>query len=456
MFERRTAPSIQRRLLFGLLAATVLVWSIALFFSYRDTRHELNELLDAYLVQSTALLIAQLGHEIDEIDTEHVPSLHRYSRKLAFQVWEEGQRLRLRTSAAPERHLSTHFEGFSDRVVAGERWRVFSAWDAEHRYLVQVGERRAVRDQVAHEIAENLLGPLLLGLPVLGLIVWLGVRRGLRPLATLRQQVEARDPKNLSPLDAINVPIEVAPLVQALDRLFARVRALLDNERRFTADAAHELRTPLAAIKTQAQVARAAVGDAERTHALDKVLLGCDRAAHLVAQLLTLARLEPGQLNRRTACDLHRLAAAAIAEMAPGALEKGVEVQLIEGQEVRIDGDSDLLRILMRNLIDNAIRYSPSSSQVRVLVTEVGGRAEFTVSDQGPGIPVEARALVWERFYRVLGTRESGSGLGLSIVQRIAELHAAQIVLTEGEEGRGLRVVVSFPIERFSLGAEAQ
>jgi two-component system sensor histidine kinase QseC len=439
--------SIKRRLLFGLLAATVLVWGVALFLSYRDTRHELNELLDAYLAQSTALLITQLGHEpeeIDEIDTEHVPSLHRYSRKVAFQVWEHGEELLLRSVAAPNTRLSHQLEGYSDATVAGERWRVFSAWDAEHQYVVQVGERREVRDKLAREIAENLLHPLLLSLPVLGLIIWLGVSRGLRPLAALRQQVEARDPNNLTPLDSANAPSEVAPLLHALDSLFARVRSLLDHERRFTADAAHELRTPLAAIKTQAQVARAAVGDEERKRALDNVLAGCDRAAHLVAQLLTLARLEPGQLNRRETCNLRKLAADAIAEMAPGAVEKGVEVQLNEGAAIHIEGDPGLLRILMRNLIDNAIRYSPSGGSVQVSVSERNGHAEFAVSDQGPGIPAEARTLVWERFHRVLGTGEEGSGLGLSIVKRIAELHGAEAALMEGEAGKGLCVVLRF------------
>lgn len=437
-------PSIRRRLLLGLLAATLVAWAGALFLSYRDTRHELNEVLDAYLAQSTSLLIAQLGAEVDDTDAEHAPLLHRYSRKVVFQVWEKGERLRLHSVLAPNTHLSRQFEGFSDSVVAGERWRVFSAWDDEHRFLVQVGERAAVRDELARDVAKNLLRPLLLALPVLALIIWLGVSRGLRPLAALRQEVQARDPQNLAPLGARAAPAEVAPLVDALDTLFARVRALVENERRFTADAAHELRTPLAAIKTQAQVARAAATDAERGRALEQVLAGCDRAAHLVEQLLTLARLEPGQLERRERCDLRALAAAAIAEMAPGAVAKGVDVQL-EGEAPEVEGDAGLLRILMRNLVDNAIRYSPGGSVVRVALAAAEGKAMFSVADQGPGIPAESRELVWERFHRVLGTEESGSGLGLSIVKRIAELHGAAAAMSEGEGGRGLRVTVTFP-----------
>jgi two-component system sensor histidine kinase QseC len=451
----RAAPSIKRRLLLGLLAAILLAWGVALYLSYRDARHELHELLDAYLAQSTSLLIAQLGHEDDEIDTEHVPMLHRYSRVVAFQVWEEGRRLRLHSPAAPDRHLSERLEGYSDSVVAGEAWRVFSAWDTSHAYLVQVGERRAVRDNLTWEIARNLLAPLLLTFPVLGLVIWLGVSRGLRPLTALRREVEVRDPDNLVPLATTRVPVEVAPLAQALNRLFERVRALFENERRFTADAAHELRTPLAAIKTQAQVARAAASDEERRHALDQVLAGCDRATHLVAQLLTLARLEPGQSLRRAPCALRALSASVIADLAPGAVQKGVQLQLRDGDEVVIHGDADLLRILLRNLVDNAIRYSPPAGDVHVSVAAVDGKAVIAVCDQGPGIPAEVRSLVWGRFYRVLGSGETGSGLGLSIVKRIAELHAADATLSDAEAGRGLCVTVRFPQAGVPAVAEA-
>jgi two-component system sensor histidine kinase QseC len=445
MTEGGRCLSIRRRLLLGLLMTTLLTWAGTIVFSYRDTRHELNELLDAYLAQSTSLLIVQLGREVDEVDTEHAPALHRYSRKVVFQVWERGTELRLHSVAAPNTHLSNQLEGFSDTAVGGQAWRVFSAWDSHHRYLVQVAERREVRDELARGIAENLLRPLWVSLPVLGVIIWLAVSRGLRPLTVIKAEVEARHPNNLAPLDSSAVPTEVVPLVQALDRLFARVRDSLDHERRFTADAAHELRTPLAGIKTQAQVARGTTGDEERRRALDNVLAGCDRAAHLVDQLLTLARLDPGQLQRHDLCDLRGLARATVAEIAPSALDKGVDLQLVDGPGLDIAGDQDLVRILMRNLIDNAVRYGSRGSTVLVSVAARNGRAEFAVGDQGPGIPVAQRQLVWQRFYRVTGTGETGSGLGLSIVKRIADLHGAETSLSEGEEGRGLRVSVLFP-----------
>lgn len=436
--------SIKRRLLVGLLLIILLTWGVTLLLSYRDTRHELDELLDAHLAQSASLLIAQTGKEMEEIDTEHAPQLHRYSRKVAFQIWE-GQRLYLHSVSAPNTPLSSRSEGFSDTVIGGEPWRVFSAWDDARHYLVQVGERREVRDELAQTIAEHLLQPLLVTLPVLGFLIWFGVARGLRPLTALNRQVAARHPENLAPLEISRIPAEVLPLVEGLNALFARVRASLDNERRFTADAAHELRTPLAAIRTQAQVARAAVADDERRHALDNVLAGCDRAAHMVEQLLILARLEPEQMSRRARCDLHALAAATIADLAQGAVEKDVEIQLAEGGEAAAPCEPVLVKILMRNLIDNAVRYSPRGSVVQVAIAKTAEGAEFSVIDEGPGISAENRELVWKRFHRVLGTGETGSGLGLSIVKRIADIHGARTALSEGNSNKGLRVSVVFP-----------
>jgi two-component system sensor histidine kinase QseC len=361
-------------------------------------------------------------------------------------VWDRERKLVLHSASAPNTPLSTTHEGFSNSRVDGKAWRVFSVRDDQQRYLIQVGERRKLRDELAEAVAENLLRPLLFALPVLGLLIWLGVARGLRPLQSLSGQVAQRRAENLAPLEDDVVPVEVLPLVQGLNHLFARLRDSLDKERRFTADAAHELRTPLAAIMTQAQVARGAAADAERQRALDNVVLGCNRAAHLVDQLLTLARLEPEQLQPGEPCDLRALAVEVLSALAPAAVRKNIELQLAEGAAVRVPGNATLLGILMRNLVDNAIRYSPPGSRVRAAIAQRDDKAIFSVIDQGPGIPAAAQELVWERFYRVLDTDETGSGLGLSIVRRVADLHHANVTLATGDGGRGLRVEVILPV----------
>jgi two-component system sensor histidine kinase QseC len=442
MAERRQGHSIRRRLLLALLTTTLLAWGVTLFFSYADTRHELNELLDAHLAQSASLLIAQIGHEADEIDLEHSPRLHHYQRKVAFQIWERGRFLIVHSASAPNVRLSAADRGFSDSRAGGAGWRVFSAWDDTRHYLIQVGERREARDALAVTIARNMLLPVLVALPVLAVLIWFSVARGLRPLQALGRQVAARHADNLAPIESASAPEEVAPLLQGLNHLFERVQASIDNERRFTADAAHELRTPLAAIRTQAQVARAADGDAQRRRALDNVISGCDRAAHLVDQLLTLARLEPNQAVEREAVDLQSLVANVVADLAPAAVARDVDLQLAPRTATPVRGSPALLAILVRNLVDNAIRYTLRHSAVKVAVTPVDDGAELSVLDQGPGIAPEETDQVWKRFYRVLGTGETGSGLGLSIVKRIAELHDAKVSFAPGADGSGLHVRV--------------
>ncbi|OGS97919.1 MAG: hypothetical protein A3F73_05265 [Gallionellales bacterium RIFCSPLOWO2_12_FULL_59_22] len=437
--------SLKWRLLALALSVTTLVWVGAAAFTYLEAIEEFDEILDAHLAQSASLLTSQAAHEIDEIETEHTPVFHKYSPSVAFQVWENGKMLRLHSVNAPGSRMTEVENGFSYATFGGQHWRVFSTWADDGVYLVQVAERTKAREKIANEIiVEVMLLPLLFALPLLALFLWLAVLRGLRPLGKLAREVGQRKPDNLAPLDALSAPREVLPLIERLNRLFARIETSMEKERRFTADAAHELRTPVAAIKAQAQVARAASGNEERAHALDNAILGCDRAAHLIDQLLTLARVDA--LDNRTAetCQPRAIAAEAIAAMAPGALEKGVQIELLESDEVAVRGNPELLRILLRNLIDNAVRHTPSGTIVRVNVVSEQDAACLSVSDNGPGIPEEERSKVMERFYRPLGTQAGGSGLGLSIVKRIAEVHEATLRMRAASEGKGLCVTVCF------------
>ncbi|MDD5384112.1 MAG: ATP-binding protein [Gallionella sp.] len=489
--------SLKQRLLALVLAAITLVWLGATAFTYHDAREEFDEVLDAHLAQAAALLVVQASHDLDELETEHAPLLHKYARRVAFQVWDKGHQLRLHSANAPQEPLANRERGFSDNIIDGKRWRVFSTWDESGEYLIHVAERTDVREGLARDIAVNLLRPMWFSLPLLALLLWIAVMRGLRPLDKLTREVEQREPDNLAALDASSAPREVVPLIKRLNRLFVRIEASMQKERRFTADAAHELRTPVAAIKAQAQVARAATGETERIHALDNAILGCDRAAHLIDQLLTLARVDT--LNRGVveSCQLMDIAAEAIAALAPAALEKGVQLELLAGDEAtvrarhgeaepsgagvpashllpqsagyaitsdsasvvgspsrmassstsnvsEVRGNPGLLRVLLRNLLDNSIRHSPSGTTVQVSITHEPGAVCLSVSDNGPGIPEQERVKVLERFYRPLGTQASGSGLGLSIVKRIAEVHDATLQILPASKGQGLRVTVSF------------
>jgi two-component system sensor histidine kinase QseC len=437
--------SLRWRLIALTLGAVALAWLVTALLTYRDARKEMGEIMDAHLAQAAALLIAQTSREIEEIETEHAPTLHRRARSVAFQLWEKGRTLRLHSSNAPQSALATAAEGFSDREVEGKRWRVFTGWDAKRNVLVHVGELQKSRDELAEDLAEGMLKPLLFALPLLGLLLWVAVRKGIQPLDGVIAQLAERAPDHLGPLSAQRLPADVAPLVGRLNVLLGRVERQMDQERRFTADAAHELRTPLAATRAQAQVARAAGGDPERTLALDAVIAGCDRATHLVEQLLTLAQVDADGVHTDESVPLRHLAETVLAELAPAALDKSIDLELPAGPEIAVRGQREWLGILLRNLVDNAVRYTPAHGRVRVVIERQKARPALIVTDTGPGIPEQERARVRERFYRVLGSGASGSGLGLSIVDRIAAIHGAGLRLESGNRGTGLKAVVLFP-----------
>jgi signal transduction histidine kinase len=304
--------------------------------------------------------------------------------------------------------------------------------------------RDEARDELRHELDEHfieaLLTPLLFGLPLLGGWIWLATWRGLRPLDEIAVELGTRAPERLDPVVPAAAPREIRPLLEALNNLFGRVGQALDNERRFTADAAHELRTPLAAITTQAQVAARARDAAERDHALAQLTTSARRASHLVEQLLTLARLDPAAGLPMSELRLDTLAAEVCADHGAAALEKNVALELSAPAPVTVAGNDAMLRILLRNLLDNAVRYTPAGGKVGVGVTA----DTLAVSDSGPGIPADQRANALRRLHRLAGQEIEGSGLGLSIVARIAELHNARLDLADGIGQPGLTVRLTF------------
>lgn len=436
--------SLKRRLLTLSLATVAAVWFGASAFIYFDAREEFDEMLDGHLAQEAALLAVQSTHELSEIEVDHTPLMHKFSRQVAFQIWDGSGRMLLHSENAGSQPLSANQSGFSDSIMDGHRWRVFSSMDETGTFLIHVAERADVREEMARDIVSNLLQPLLISLPVLALLLWVAIARGLRPLARLAAEVEQRDPEALTPLDAEAAPQEVLPLIGRLNQLFVRIDSTFQRERRFTADAAHELRTPVAAIKAQAQVARNAAVEAERLHALDNAILGCDRATHLIEQLLTLARVDAPGAGVAETCSLSEIAAGEIAVIAPEALGRGVHIELQAQDAAPVRGNPELLRILMRNLLDNAARHTTPGTTVRVATASKDETVSMLVCDDGPGISEQELSKVSERFYRPVETQASGSGLGLSIVRRIAEVHGAEVSFARADTGRGLCVTVIF------------
>jgi two-component system sensor histidine kinase TctE len=317
--------------------------------------------------------------------------------------------------------------------------------------IVQVAETTSKRDRAAQEIVLGMLLPLLLMMLLATMMVWRGVGRGLSPLESLRQQIASRSHRDLSPLNLETSPTEVVPILQAMNGLMSRLEYALAQQQRFVADASHQLRTPLAGLKAQAALASGEQDPQQLRHALEQIQTSSTTLAHTVNQLLSLARLEPeaGPGIELESVDLAALARDATRSWVPTALTKDQDLGY-EGNEApcMIQGSSTLLRELLNNLIDNALRYTPKGGCVTVRVeNRPDAHTLLSVEDDGPGIPAEQRERVFERFYRILGSGQSGCGLGLSIVQEIAQRHRATVSLdgAEVESGRGLRVSVSFP-----------
>ena len=441
--------SLQGRLLVLVLGLVLAAWLATAALTWIDVRHELDELLDSHLAQAAALLVVQQGSEIEDDHRVDAPTLHRYAPKVAFQVFHEG-RLALRSSNAPAEPMLAFAgrpaDGFKTIDIAGTAWRVFATHGRERDVRVFVGEQVESRSAILWAVLRSSLGPMLFAIPLLALAAGFAVRQGMAPLRLLGRTLARRTPDALQPIAVNGAPSEMAPMLDALNGLFRRIAELLESERRFTADAAHELRTPIAGIRVQAQVALGATADRERSHALHATLQGCDRATRLVEQLLTLSRLESGAEHARVTVDAAALARQVVAEVAPLALGKQQVVEVDAGSPCPVQGDATLLSVLIRNLVDNAMRYSPPCAVVKVAVSNEQGAVRLTVEDSGPGMSPADIDRIGERFFRVVGSGQDGSGLGWSIARRIAAVHRAAVRVARSESLGGLSVEVGIPV----------
>jgi two-component system, OmpR family, sensor kinase len=431
--------SLRRKLLVSLLAALLAATGLGGYAIYRVALEELDEVMDYNLRQFALSLRNQFLNQ-------GAPPLGRPDESLDFviQIWDS-QGLRLYLSHPHSSLPSQARLGYATVDTPDARWRVFSV-EAPGR-VIQIAQPLAVRSRLAAQAALRTVLPLLALLPVMGGLIWYLVGRGLRPLARLTRAVKSRRPEALDPVSAEGAPEEVLPLVEAINGLLARLDQALATQRAFVADAAHELRTPLAALQLQAQLAERAASEAERAEALADLKGGLARATHVVTQLLTLARQGPeaeGAKPRETV-DLAELAGLAIAELLPLAEAKGIDLgagSLENG--LPVEGNPEALRSLLRNLVDNAIRYTPAGGQVNVSLVREGPELVLEVADSGPGIPEAERERVFDRFYRPDGQNESGSGLGLAIVRGVAQTHGARVELAQSSLG-GLAARVRFP-----------
>jgi signal transduction histidine kinase len=430
--------SIRARLLVGLLLLVVLMSVVAGSITYRRMLAETSNLFD-YQLRQMAL---SMRDEASFMSGFTLPA-HPGDADFVIQIWDRtGESIYFSRPGLPFLNRATL--GYSDLTLQGDRWRLYAI--ATESSVIQVSQPWSVREKYAGAAAARVLVPLLLLMAVMAVAAAWIVARAMRPLKSITTQIERRDAHSLAPLTAPDLPAEVSPLVRELNSLLERLSGAFASQRAFVADAAHELRSPLTALSLQLQLLERARDDTERELATTRLREAIERATHLVTQLLTLARNEPAGLpHEASTTALESIVHSAAGELQPWAQQRRIDIQIDAPAEVMVKADADALRILVRNLIDNAVRYSPEGSVVRVRVSRnSGGPAVLEVTDQGPGIAPADRSRAFARFYRASWASEGGSGLGLAIVKAIAERHGAQIAL-EDAVPHGLRVIVSFP-----------
>ena len=438
-----TVSSLRTRLLAWLLGGVLLVGVTGGLVEDRNALAEADAFFDYHLRQ-TALLLRD--EPVEYLGLPAIPS-NNAAYDFVVQVWTlDGERIYMSRPHAVLPNFTTI--GFSTVNTTSGQWRVYGTESLTK--VVQIAQPMSVRRQQAAQLALRTLTPFALLVPVVGLIVWLAVGHALQPLQRLAKAVKARRLGALEPLSDRRLPEEVRPLVGSLNDLLERLTAALDRERAFMADAAHELRTPLTALHLQLGALARAGTESERSEAMEKLSEGVQRAIRLVEQMLALARQEPRAEPVRTRFALDELAREVVAELVPLADARRIDLGMSEAQTVFIRGERDAVATLIRNLVDNAVRYTPAGGQVDVSVErsdEVPAQARIRVVDNGPGIAPEERERVFDRFYRRPGTRSPGSGLGLAIVRAIASAHGATVTLGQGADARGLAVTVTFPEE---------
>lgn len=430
----RAAHSLRRRLLWLVLAAIGLASVLQASSAYRTALQQADTMFDYHLQE-----LARSVHG----GVPFVPGVDDRSFDLQVQIWgpDGAQIFRSTGTTLPSQAVL----GFSDLTVEGVRYRVYSLQTPEH--TIQIAQDRDAREARARSLALRAVLPVALLAPLLMMAVWWLINRSLAPLERMRGQVANRPADDLSPLADADLPEEVLPLVHELNLLFGRVQLAFAAQQHFVADAAHELRSPLTALKLQAQALRRAHDDASREAAIARLNDGIERTIQLVSQLLVLAREEgePGGAAARQRLDLQELARQAVADVLPQAQARRIDLGLVTSQPAWVHAQPEAMHILLRNLLDNAVKYSPEGGQVDLSLEANDAGTRLTVEDSGPGISEEESERVFDRFYRAAGSNATGSGLGLAIVKAIAARHGASVRLDRSQRLGGLRVDVQFP-----------
>lgn len=445
--------SIRARLFLILMVTTGIVWMSAIAWIYMNTRSEVERVLDARLIEAARMVNSLIASQdikpaqaaaLPADMTGQHPSHPSYKRQLSCQIWALDGTLVGRSESAPGQPLTDDKTGFSETVVDGETWRVYALENHELGVRVMVGDNLSIRDRLVRDVIRGLILPGLLTLPALAGLIWLSVRKGLRPLNDMAHTLEQRQASDLSPLPDGDSPDEIRPMILSLNGLFARVSTAREHERDFTAFAAHELRTPIAGLKAQAQIALGAKNDDMRSHALRQIVIGVDRTSRLVRQLTDLTSAESGTMEQNgpgfnVGMSIRKLAEN-IHHHHPDSARLVIDAAL---DKVHLQVNEALFMLATRNLLENAVQHSPAGSEVTCGLERDAQGIRITIDDCGPGIASDELSKVRQRFFRGRNKTAMGSGLGLAIADMALERINGKLHLSNRDEA-GLRAEVMF------------
>lgn len=439
--------SLRTKLFLILVAATGLIWLAATCWVYVGATREVESVLDARLQEAARMVLSLasangVGALPKNEDTGPAPEILNYERQLSCQIWSLDGRLVARSSGAPDESLSDKRAGFSERRINNETWRVFTAEDTGKGVRVLVGDRLGLRDHFVAEIIKGILAPMALTVPLLGFLIWASLSRGLRPLRGLAEELARRSADDMSPVETGRIPTEIRPVIGSLNSLFAKVQDALRHERDITAFAAHELRTPLAGLRTQAQIAMAARDETTRAAALRQIIVAVDRTGRLVRQLLAIAKLD----SAPEAVPADQISIGGVIQEVVDALPASDRAASVTIDPVlkstTVTANREFLLLAVRNLHENAARHMLRPGAIRWSMAKQSDALAVYVDDEGPGIPEDEIALVTNRFFRGRNKSPLGSGLGLSIVDLALRASGARLVLQNRTDATGLRAQI--------------
>ncbi len=441
MHPNNKSISIRNRLLWSLLILISIAWIVAVFISYIKTKQEIEGVLDNQLVEiAYSLLNTDAGNHTTTINIinnkiSKVPN----NSKVVFQVWKNKE-LVSKSENAPKDKIAIK-EGFSN-LSGKKKWRVFSL--NKGSIQVKVGHDFALRNKLVSSVVLTTLLPLFLLLPVIAILILITVNMAFVPLYKITDAIKSRSYNKLTPINIADTPTEVIPVIESLNKFLLDLDNSFETEKSFTSNAAHELRTPLSVLKAQAQVAIRCKNESEKHEALNNIIAGVDRISHMVNQLLLLAKVDPDTSELQLEMiNLKQVATSVIEDTINFAINKNIEVSL-SANDIYINGYENILKVMLRNILDNAIRYTDNNGKVSITIKETENTATITIEDNGVGIPKEEYNKIFDRFYRLPSNNKIGCGIGMAIVKRIVDIHKAEITLNSPIKGNGLVVNIKF------------